>query len=474
MALRSRRDDILKFIESQSKFLARNSELFDIYQGNLVGYVREILEETLSKEYYDKIKSRVIPINILQRLVDKSAKVYSTNPQRKPELENTSDESLIEMWEEDACVNVHGNVADEFTQMFKAYAWEPYLHKGKVRLRTLPYDQFLVMSDDRVDPLEPTTFIKIMGKNSSGNIEYRTYTDEEFDAFDSKGATVAADLINNDGVNPFGVIPFEYGNRSLHKLIPVQDTDILSLTKVVPIMFSDLAGAVMFQCFSIIYGVDVDMANAKLSPNALWEFKSDSKSDKNPIINTIKPEVDSDKVLELIRATVSSWLETRGIKPGAMGQLSKDNLASGISKIVDEMDVSEAVKKNQVFFRKEEISLWDLIKTMHNKWVDAGELLGVAKFTDGFALSIEFDEPSPVTDRFTQVETVSLEVEKKFLDRETAIKRLYPGLSDKMIAERIEKIDQDNSLDINISDVKVADSEEQKEDATTKDNPSNS
>lgn len=457
MALKDKRSEILAYIKSYNPYLEYNACMLDIYEGNLKKYVQDLLKKTLSENYYNQIKDRVLPINILRRYVEKISGVYNNNPIRKT---NEIHAALMKFYEYEMDMNVSMNTSDEYTQLFKAYALEPYLENcnGEVypRLRVIPYDRFLVYSDDLINPLKPTVFIKIMGKTeirTKRGIEQRTfyfvYTDQEFDAFDSNGDSLDHYLVDNNGVNPYGVIPFYYGFRSKTKLIPTQDTDIKSMTEMIPVMLTDMGGAIMFQCFSVIYGIDIKAENLKLSPNAFWDLKSDPTSGKTPQVGTVTPQADVDKVINFIMTNLAFWLETKGIKAGSIGDVTSSNAASGISKLIDEADTTAIKKKNISSFKADEKSFWQLIKTMNNYWVSTGLLPNTGLFSSDFDMSIEFDDPRPLVDRKTEVETVDLEVTAGYLDRRSALKRLYPDLSEEQIEERLELLMKEQEIHIN-------------------------
>ncbi len=452
MALKDRIDEFVEYIKANEPYLSHNHVLFDIKEGNLQPFVLDDLKASLSPRYFETIKNRVVPINVLRRIIDKLAKTYAGDPMREVSNGNESDAQLLEWYEEQLQMNINGNHADEFANLFKAYAFEPYLSAdGYPRLRTLPFDRFLVLSDDMIDPLNPTVFLKSMGAKPLGDGTnekvWFAYSDDEFLPFTMKGTVYEPALQSNDGENPIGKIPFLYGNRSPFSLLPTQDTDILPLTKVIPVLLTDLSGAIMFQCFTIMFGIDVDSENLTMSPNAFWSLKSDSKTDKQPQVGQLKPQADIDKVLEYVKSTFSFWLETRGIRVGGMGQLSSDNLSSGISKIIDEMDTSEMRKVSMQYFMREEQAFWQLIKVMHNRWVDEGLLAeAMPRFSENFDVSITFDEPQPKVDRKTMVDTIKLEVDAGFLDLKTAISKLYPDLKEKQIDERIELIKESKSI----------------------------
>lgn len=459
-SLRERRKDILAYIKSHSNYTEHNKTVFEVYEGNLLPLVRDVMQKTLSPEYFDRIKHRILPINVLKKIIDKLAKVYATDPIRQAEMDGKTskqNQKFIDFYEDAYDLNQNMNTADEYANLFKGYALEPYLEldddSGELKpaLSVLPYDRFLVIPSDSdlQSPLKPEVFIKFMGRRAvmdrrTRKVDirevYYTYTKTEFDAFDQEGDTFEEALRDNNGINPFGKIPFVYANRSNTSILPIQDTDILSLTVSIPVMLSDLAGAIMFQCFSIVYGIDVDSENLKQAPNAFWVLKSDSKSDKNPSVGTIKPQVDSDKAMNFIYQAMASWLETRGIKVGSLGKLSGESNLSGIAKILDEVDTSEARKIAIKWFRREEKALWNLTKTMHNFWVRANMLKGMSLMPENLFVNVKHDKPQAIVNRSEQVSTLEKEVNNGFTDLKTAIMELHPDWDsdrvDALIAEK--------------------------------------
>lgn len=440
---------IIREFENRRSYLDHNKELFDIYEGSLLDKVDTILRESLNPSYYQSIKHRIFPINVLKRLIDKLSKAYSNDPIRTA----SSNDEVLEFYEKAFHVNQKLNSADEFSHMFKGYALEPFVDKGKPQLRVLPYDRFFVISENFVNPLEPTIFVKIMGKlqkqTSDGTKDVQIlfcYTDTEFLVITEEGDVVQELMGETEGVNELGEIPFMYGNRSMYEIMPVQDTDMLQNTKIFPVLFTDTAGTSMFQAFSILYTIDIDSENMSMSPNAVWSFVSDRTSEKDAKIGSIKPEADTDKQLNLIKHFFSSWMETKGIKVGSIGDSDGRSNSSGISKIIDEMDTFEQVTKSINSFKSDEFRFWRLMQKMHNNWVNSGQIPNMPLLPENWIVQTEFDKPRPLIDRKEEVDIVSKERDDGYISKETAIKKLYPDWSDDQIKEEMIKIDKEQGL----------------------------
>jgi hypothetical protein len=433
--------ELLEFIKSHKDHLEKNHQKLEMYEGKLLPYVQDVMKATLSEHYYKQIEHRIIPINVLTRIIDKLSKVYSTPPIRKDEKY----QDFIDRVVDEAMLDVRMGMADEYSHLFKGYALEPYIDEGKIQIRTIPYDRFLVYSNDSVNPTKPTVFIKMMGKvktTSGQSLElYYAYSADEFLAFTSDGSRYEKAMEGNNGINPYGVIPFVYGNRSMISLIPQQDTDITQLTLMIPVLLSDLAGAIMFSCFSVIYGIDLKIDKIEKSPNSFWNFKTDAKAESpRPEIGTIKTDADIEKVLSFIKQTFAFWLETKGVRIGSLNSLDAGNV-SGISKIIDEMDVYEIKKKQITFFKQEESQLWELLKVMNNYWVKSEEDYQSIVIGDDFAPTVTFDEPRPEISRKEQFEIVDAEYKGGYMDAATAIMSLYPDLNADDVSARALALD---------------------------------
>jgi hypothetical protein len=204
----------------------------------------------------------------------------------------------------------------------------------------------------------------------------------------------------------------------------------------------------MYQCFSIVYGVDIDSEKLERSPNAFWILKSDDAS-KKPSVGQIKPQVDISQTLELVKSELILWLETKGIKAGAVGQLTGQNFASAVSKIVDEMDTVEDRKKQVVLFQAAEQQLWNLILNyMHPVWAKAGIIENKKLFNPKAEIKIEFPEQIPLITRDELVQGQKIEVEAGFTSRKRAIRRLNPSMKPSEIDELISEIDEERSITI--------------------------
>jgi hypothetical protein len=363
--LASRVDELLEDIKDLDCFYDHNEEMLDIYEGNLLPYVEKLMEATLDPRYMKLIKHRILPINFTQKIVGKLAKSYGDEP-----LRSCDEQEFMDAYTKMIQTSSKMSLAEEYSYLNRGYALKPKLtNKGKIKMDVLPYDKFFVKADDNSDTSEPTVFVEFLGKTKRSKVGiddklieediecFMAYTDTEIVAFDYGGAKIPELTAALKDVNPIKCIPFVYGNRSVSNIVPKQDTDFLKLSKILPLMLSDINGAIMFQCFTLIYGIDVEFNDATLSPNAIWNLSSNPKSDKQAQIGTLQPTVDSDKALTFFKNILAFWLDSKGIDAGSIMQLDSQAMASGLSKAMDELDTTEARKKSISFLANEEKDL---------------------------------------------------------------------------------------------------------------------
>lgn len=441
--LKNKRKEIIDYVKAHASYINTCREIMDIFDGNLMPYIDLILRNSLSPNYYNAIKDRVLPINILQRYVGKVANTYVKPPKRM--ASDTLHQEMVDWYVDTISFDQSALIADQYSHMYKGFAWEPFINKqGMPDIRELAFDKFLVMSDSKSNPEEETIFIKMMGKknDSDDSLLLHVYTDEEFDAFYLDGTEATEYLKENEGVNPVGVIPFVYGKRQKNKLIPVLDSDMLAVVKSIPCMLTDGAGAQMFQAFTILYGIDVNVENLKMSPNAFWSIKSDQSSDKNPQIGSIKPEADTQKILEFVVSIFTIWLETKGIRVGSMGSVDGGSVASGISKIIDEMDTTNLTTKSQTWFKKDEKEFWYKMGKIHNYWIESGLVepsLVPPMIVGDVDVSVEFEKPEAAISRAEEIANIKQELELKTMTLKQAILKLHPSYTEEEIEEVLQE-----------------------------------
>lgn len=439
-------EHIKTFSNSQAE---KREELIEIYEGGLSDSIEKRIKDDFSANACYHIMSRLAPINLLQKLVDKLSTIYSQNPIREIPEGSDVQKELLSWYEEKLDVNYAMNHANEFFNMFKSCLIQPYLDsEGQPQLRTIQNNLFIPVSTDRNNDLKMTDLIIFYGKDDRGKNIYIHYDNYNFYYFD-QDKNIRDDFMpenNQEGFNDYGRIPFIYVNRSKNKLIPKLDSDLLNMTLTLPIMLSELNYSVKFQAFSVLYMIDAEAKEFKMNPNTVLELKTPKGSDKQPQIGSIKPSVDISETLKLISSELSLWLNSKGIRPGAVTDMSAENFASGISKIIDEMDTYDERQKQGDIFSKAEGELWDLIiNRMHPVWVRQNRIENKQLVDADTRVITTFTNRQSIPDRGKLVTDLKAELEAGFTTKKRVLKKLNPGMSGDEIDALIAEIESEKA-----------------------------
>lgn len=447
-----------KYWDSKLGYLSEVTRILDIYNGNLMPYLMKELQSmfrrpdgTISPTYEQAI-DRVVPINILQRIVNKQSKIYNRPPKREVSGGDDDDRDMMDFYVDKMFANRQMGIANQMFSLFNCAIVEPVVKDRRYLLRPYLNSHFLVYSDDSFDPTNPTVVLVYHGmiKNGKGKSvrALRAYSKDSYAVFTDEGILVESAMGDSDGTNPYGELQFEYINRKQQiELIPTLGADTYKMAVLIPLLMSDVAFALKFQAFSIIYGIDIDEQSRPFSPAVMWTFDSDPKKETTPSIGTISPTVDSDKAVAFIQTCLTLWLQTKGIRAGAVGQLNIENFSSGISKMIDEMDTFEDRQEQVTYFTPAEQNLWSRVcKVQHPIWQDNESTEFIGDFTANADASVTFPEQTPRTNRNEVVDVIKKEMDMGLESRRGALARLEPELTEDEIDVKLKEIDDEKLL----------------------------
>ena len=420
-----------KYIKDSREYLLTNETLYEIYNGRLKEHLEDVIyKETESENARKTILSRMSPINILQKVVQKLSKVYLNDVRRKNKFDLDEVQEEIDAFEYNANLQSKLQKANEMYNLHGCVAIELLSDKT---LRILPAHTFLPFSASSEDDSRMTHFIKLIDKNN-----YIIYDENSF-------VEVQGTNIIEEGVHNLGMIPFIYLNKNEFMLKPFEDKDTLQMTYLLPLMLTDLNYALRFQSHSIVYGINVDAEKLQATPDSFWSFSGSGVEGDKPEIGTIKPNVDSEKMLSTIQSQFSLWLDTKNIKTYSLSSNSSGYNLSGISKAIDNADVSDEIELQLEVFKQAEYKLFELYKRMNNNniFIDSKQL------NDNFEPLIIFMRKSAIIETNKEkLENIILKLDKNLTSRKRALNELYPDYTENEIELLLQEIDEDISEDV--------------------------
>ena len=442
---------LTEWYKHNEKFLAHNQKIFDIAEGELMTYIKETVFKQLNPKSAAVAMERAIPVNILNKLVEKLSGLYEEAPTRT--TESTSDQELIDWYVREKSVDTMFLEANLNFNRYKNTVLEIYECDDELDIKTLPSNNYLPFTFNENDHMKVEGILKVLPYKKGGITEKKLwiYTDEQFISIDLNGNLIMDDMKDNEGENHFGVLNFSYASKSRYLLVPKPDSDTLQLTLTIPILFTDLAFSSMFLSIPILYTIDADAENLPIAPNMFWDIKS-TDIEKKAGVGVIKPEPNIEAQLNMIGQILAVWLQSKNIKPGAITpQMTVNNLASGVAMVIEESDTTKDVKKQEKYFKKLEQDFWYRLAIMHNKMVDDGKMLGIGKFSDPEKLKIEikYNIPGPIESKTEKANRLKTEKDAGLTSQKAAIKE-YHETDDEGAEKMIDEIQSEKQVNISL------------------------
>lgn len=463
--LKSLIPDIVLEFERYREQMQFDLQLYEMHEGQVKKFVEKSLkDELLSNSAFKRAKERIPSINIPKKVTDKLSKVYAEAPIRFSE----KDQELIDDYSRILDFNDIMGYANQMSNLTKRCALELYIEDGKQKVRVLAAHEFFVYSDSKISPNKPTVFVKLLGREEKRRDTVSTrdgqrvtnedeiylvdifalYTDTEFMIVDSDGM-LRDDKMGEMGIssttNPFGVIPFVYINKSKTELIPFPNQTTFDMGVLIPKLLTDLNYSAQFLSHSVIWVKNADMQGAEINPDAIVDLGDTDGEGNTPDIGTIDPKTDIEGVLLLIQAQLSMYLSTEGLKAGSVGQLEASSASSGIAKIIDESDATEARKYQTGLFRNVEKEFWYKFSKMQKVWSNAGVVEKKDLFSEDFIdkFSVKFAEIKPLESEKEKYEKMKVARDLKLITKKQALREIYPNLPEDQLDQRLKELEEE-------------------------------
>lgn len=439
----------LKNISEEVNSLNRREARMEDFKRYLMfhGKTKQIIRAAIAKEFskpetVEELISRLVPLNLISKIITKLAGVYTEDPIRLADDGSTSDQELMEEYVEGFCLNQRMKEANRYFKLFKRSLAEVYVdEKGNPWFRNIPRHQYEVFSFSGITPNRPDVICKIVqDAQSPADQVLNFWSTESFWITDGSGNIDTAKMNqigNPEGVNPYTTLPFVYINESSVSVDPIPDDDLMQMAITIPVILTDLLFAQKYQSWALIYAIG-EVPEIPSNPNSVIHMNYGVDGQK-PEVGTIKPDVDSDKVLSTVKTLIAMLLSTKNLSVGVVqANLDAGSAASGISKMLDSAESVEDKKDQQAYFEKAEQDLWMLLKDYMIPYWRANNRLADEynkMFSESFEMSIYFKEPKVMITDKEQIEISKMRMDAGFSTLEMELSAIYPQMTRDQIAQ---------------------------------------
>lgn len=437
------------YSEDNKKRLREDYQRYVMYNGQIKKYVEKaIRKEFKLPETVDAMLHRIVPINIIEKIISKLAQIYKIPPVRASVFEDEKNAEAITFYSTLMMVNQKFKNANKYVELYKHSALEPFLNDKNVpSLRALPSYQYTPISTSSIDPTNPNIFVKHIyfdpDDADAKKKEHKHYiwTDEELHIVDGNGAYYKDSP--QDYKNPYEVIPFTYINTSDDRVVPIPDDDLITMQIQICLLLTDLNLASKYKSWNLIYVVNAEQDNIPFNANSIVSLKSNNP-DIEAKVGTIEPSLDTDGLIKQVETLLAFLMSTKNLSTsGIKLTLDAGNPAPGISKMLDMAELVEDRDDQKSLWIIAEADFWDKFANhILPVWIKDFKIdeQFIESFTADFGVNVQFQELKPKISEKEVVEVEKLKLDAKLTTLERSLKKLYPDMNDKQIKDLLKEI----------------------------------
>lgn len=441
-------EELSEQVNSAEKINARSEDAqrFMMFNGKSNEVIQNFIQQSFSmQQTVDELTSRIVPLNITEKIIKKVSKVYVEDPIRRSRNGDSDDDDLIAKIENQCLLNTSQKYGNYYWNLFKRNLQEIYVDDyGMIRLLNIPKHKYEVFSIKSKNIWVPDVVCKIKKDHSDKRQQVLVWwSDESHFITDGHGKILKDKMSfidNLDGVNPYGTIPFIYNNSAFYSVNPFEDDDLIKYSILIPLVLTDLLYGLKYQCFSLIVTVGVD-SDIPFNPNTVLNLQRDADGNE-PSVQTIQPSVDADKVLSTVKDLLGYLLTTKNLSADTISNVTTSNAQSGISKALDSAELIEDRKEQMSWFKYAEIDLFSKLKNnLIPYYLENNMLKEIDRnFSDDFELDITFPEPKVMQSKLQQIEESTKLIESNLSSWTRELKKHNPNLTESDIIQLKEEI----------------------------------
>lgn len=404
MPLKDSYKKVLADILNKSKAFDNNALYIRVLENDLNGVLAEQVFDKMSTPDGRKDKKAMsVPINYLQKIVNKLSQLYTVKVQRDFTGSTDSDIKLSQYYAKTMHLDKKLQKGNMFYNASKSVLIEVYPNrKWELQINLWSNDRYYVYSSDEFDTSDPEVIVKFIGDYSFIDQNGNTKTEPALQMYSEDTilrCTIHGQLIDST-VNVYGFLPFVQVTMEDDKLFPKSDYDTLPSLLQASSVITDAVVSNFYQAFPMIIITDGDLPNSKIQRNANSVMIVNSKANAKsaPTVQVIQTTLQTPTSMAMAKQIVEMVMDSRGLKITA-GQASAQS--SGIQTLIDSADVTEVRKLAANDWAYGEENLWEVIARLHNwliinktktigenkKFVKGTEL---SSFSEDFTVSVDF------------------------------------------------------------------------------------
>lgn len=349
----------------------------------------EHLQEALALKFADPSKLQPCFVNIVKKVVDIKARCYADEPKRNVDG-SEADKALFQEIAEQSALSIKMKTASRYVKLLKTALIRPVWRNNRLDLDILTGDIVDVSCGESPEDLETVLITHWPDDGKVEGITYSFWTAETWSRLDYRGRVL------DGGPNPYKLLPF----------VPLWDRapsdffwlaggdDLIVAQEAVNKALVDLLATLEFQGFGLSWVRGAEGGGVlDTGPGKMIELPKDGE------LGIAAPNAPIEEVTDAIDRLMKWVCVANGLPGSSMSVDPTDE--SGISKIIGNVELSEARRDDISLWRTYEKRLFSVIRTVWNAH-------NSRKLSDTCTLAVDFADPKPDTSEKDQAQVWEL------------------------------------------------------------------
>lgn len=490
------RAQVIREMTKDQEIIQRKASMlrrYEVYRDNTIKWVLHALNaEGYREETLAQMRNRASNVSIARKVVNKLAQTYIGGVDRR--CDDSRGQEAVDLLSDELDFDSAMKKADRYRQLFRntTVGTMPILDTAssmeveKYRLKTMvfaPWEYDVI--EDPNDPEKAlvyifTDFLERRNYDSpdphyaeaakgyrtsglgtrSGDGKDQAVADSAEDAGTNdrrfiwwspsfhfttdKTGKIVQDVSPNDLSNPIKMLPLvdlneeqdgNYWSQGGQDVVEQSIQINKKLTDVSYIQFVQGWGQ------AVLTGKDLDKA-IELGPDNLLKLEHDGTVEPKFTFASSNPDIQS--WLDSIRVDLALLLSTNNLSPRTISaKLDTQNLASGISMLIENAEVLSDQKDTQKKFQDKEPVMWEIIRRWHELYKDSNSLIEafdrIETFQDSNVSLIFHESRAPITTK-EKLEELKLKKSLGLISHMGMLKEMYPDMSESQIEQMMDDI----------------------------------
>ena len=440
---------------------------FEIFQDNLMPYVKKYLQGMYSQQTMDEMPI-IGSVNLAKRIVNQEASIYKECPERKFYGVTEEQEAVLEQVYEDMAIDKKLLKSNQYYKLQGQNHIQITPFKGKLMARVL-LNHHLDVVPSPLNPEFPDAYIvsgfnkqySTLRDNPGDSVnqvtaepddyqvnlnQYGVWSDQFNFIMDAKGNIVSGDNIQNDlEIIPFvEVAPdkdFEYWVRRGQALtdFTIQFNGALS----------DMGHIVRMQGFAQAWmkgPANMIPENVQIGPNFILKLPIDPNNPTDTDFGFANPSPDLAGSIQYIEMLLSNFLTSRGLDPKLVsGKGDAQTFSSGIERLLSMFEKFDASRLDIATYQDVEKKIFKIVSQYLNKM--AGTVLDyrIAPIPDDAYVVVNYKKPEMIQTEDDKLNSIQKKIELGLVSQVDAIAE-YHDISREDAVEKKAQIDADFAL----------------------------